>query len=60
MNQGKQTYKFWDKILIQKHNEEYSCKGCFFIDIPGYPCVAKIDDKFIFPCNKDIIFIEQK
>jgi hypothetical protein len=59
--------------LIQKHIGVYTCEGCFFHPYvvnkgtenlndktKQYPCCERVDDKFIFPCSKDIIYVKEE
>jgi len=60
--EDKKTYKYKNKILIRKHIS-YNCKKCFFYNLPEfklgkYPCCVKKNNAFLYPCEKDIIYIE--
>ena len=43
-----------------------SCDGCFFQPlivrkgVGNSPCCELIDDKFLFPCSKDIIYVKEE
>ena len=56
---NKKSYIFDGKPLMQKHTGVTNCKGCFFeYQNKTFPCCEKIDGKFLFPCSKDIIYID--
>ncbi len=56
-------YIYNDIALVQKHTGIGNCTGCFFTNIQinitkNFPCCIKMDGKFLYPCSKDIIYIE--
>lgn len=63
----KNPFKFGDTLLIQKI-ADYNCRGCFFEAIQenttsmkskDYPCCTKEDGEFLYPCRRNIIFVEK-
>lgn len=55
------TYK--GTSLVQKHIGKDTCVGCAFYGsvlnkkTKQFPCCEKINDNFLFPCSKDIIYV---
>jgi hypothetical protein len=58
----KTVRKYGNNTLVQKHTGKESCEGCYFEEIrylPNHPCCERSgDDKFLFPCNKDVIYVK--
>jgi len=54
-------YVYKKTELIQKHTGKDSCDGCFFYPVTGSetPCCIKVDEKFTFPCSKDLIYVKK-
>jgi hypothetical protein len=52
--------------LIQKHTGKTTCEGCFFNppvrddETNIFLCCETVNDKFLFPCSKDIIYVKEE
>ena len=58
MIRAKKEYIYKGIILVQD-KAYYSCKGCFFDPIKFTTACCQVfpNKKFLYPCNKNIIYI---
>jgi hypothetical protein len=59
-------YVYKKTELVQKNTGKDSCDGCFFQPlivrkgVGNSPCCELKDEKFVFPCSKDLIYVKQE